>query len=204
MIKIMVVTNSDKVDVIKPGTATPREVFDELNVNYGMSVVNLNSRRLTGSELDMTFADLGVTEDCYLTSVVKADNAVTAKVEGSAVIITSSLKREDIELAAKYRPESLKVYDGDGKDRKLVFAVAAVEGTGDIGKFGACFGKNTNAEGNAVIALLFDDVDDPAAELEEYYGSALLNIEKVEAVMADVIEDIHAEQAKIRSKITVA
>jgi hypothetical protein len=156
-------------------------------------------------DLDKSLQELGVKESCYLTCVVKADNAAAVQVAGNACVITSAVKLEDYKLVAKYRPDELKLYEGEGKDKEEKFAVAVVENSaGSLNRYGAVFGPTASAEGYATITLLLDpDMADVAKSLEDQIGTALLNLDEVEAHIPEVIDDIKADQAKIREHITI-
>lgn len=60
---------------VNEATETPRTLFDKLNVNYGRSQVSLNGSILTPGQMDMTFAQLGVTTRGVLNAIVKGDGA---------------------------------------------------------------------------------------------------------------------------------
>ena len=62
--------------VIKPITATPNEVFDEIGLDVSTSVVSMAGARLTG-KLNNTFEELGVEDGTAVTlaAIVKADGA---------------------------------------------------------------------------------------------------------------------------------
>ena len=54
-----------------------------------------------------------------------------AIIAGEAVVVTSSMKLEDLETIAKYRPEALTLKGGeDGKEP--IFAISITKGAGDI------------------------------------------------------------------------
>lgn len=75
MIKVTVVYNMDSNDVIVEATATPRQVLEDARINYGVGRTALNSRTLSPAELDKSFAELGVTDDCFLSNVAKVECA---------------------------------------------------------------------------------------------------------------------------------
>ena len=74
-IKITYGNNMKRGTVLEPDTKTPRQVFDENEVNYATGITTLDGAPLGRGDLDKTFAELGITEKCYLLNVVKADNA---------------------------------------------------------------------------------------------------------------------------------
>lgn len=205
MIKVTLITNAGRKSFPVSDDATPRKVFDDNNVNYSVGKPAIDSVPMGIGDMDKSFAELGITDSCYLTCVVKADNAATAKVAGSACVITSALKRKDLELVAKYRPEELCLYEGEGKDKEAVFGVCLTESSaGTLNKYGAEFGPATSQEGLATITLLIDpDEENVASMLEDKIGPGLLKLDEIEAKIPAVLDAIKADQAKVREHITL-
>lgn len=75
MIKITVGNNVKRVTVFEDETKTPRQVLEENEINYTSGVTTLDGAPMQHGDMDKSFADLGITEKCYLLCVVKADNA---------------------------------------------------------------------------------------------------------------------------------
>ena len=75
MIKVTVGNNVDRKAVIVDENSTLRTVLEDNGVDYSRGVMHLDGVSLQAGELDKTFASFGITEKCYLLSVVKADNA---------------------------------------------------------------------------------------------------------------------------------
>lgn len=75
MIKVYIVTNNNRKEVIVPRTKTLREVLDENGVNYATNQVALNACVINGAALDDTFEAHDVADTCYLSAIVKHDNA---------------------------------------------------------------------------------------------------------------------------------
>ena len=75
MIKVVVGNNVKRETVIVDANTTLRTVLEDANVDYTRGVMHLDGSSLNPGDLDKTFASLGITEKCYLLSVVKADNA---------------------------------------------------------------------------------------------------------------------------------
>ena len=75
MIQATIGTNTSRNKVsVAPGTSL-REVLDEQEVNYSVANVHLDGCALKPGDLDKSFADLGITDSCYLIAVIKSDNA---------------------------------------------------------------------------------------------------------------------------------
>lgn len=75
MIKVTVGTNTRRTSVIVEPTATLRSVLEDQEVDYSTGTLHLDGSTVTPGQLDKTFAELGITEKCFLISVVKADGA---------------------------------------------------------------------------------------------------------------------------------
>ena len=125
-------------------------------------------------------------------------------IAGEAVVITSALKREDIELLEKYRPDALILKGGeDGK--KPIFRIATTTGAGDINKYGASFGGETHDEAKLATITMMSGVvgEDIREAVAEKVGTAILNLNKLEATLPEVLDEISAEKAAILDNIQV-
>ncbi|MBR2859140.1 MAG: hypothetical protein IKB90_03520 [Alistipes sp.] len=75
MIKVTVGNNVKRESVIVDENTTLRAVLEDNGIDYTSGTMHLDGSSLKPGEIDKTFADLGITEKCYLLNVVKADNA---------------------------------------------------------------------------------------------------------------------------------
>ena len=78
IIKISIGTNTERKTITADNTKTIKEVLSENDVNYTSCVIHLDGLPLSVSELNSTFADLNITDECSLLAVVKASNAFRA------------------------------------------------------------------------------------------------------------------------------
>lgn len=76
MIKVCVGNNVKRDNVIVDSAATLRSVLENAGIDYTKGTMHLDGCALTPGDLDKTFAQMNVTEKCFLLNVVKADNAV--------------------------------------------------------------------------------------------------------------------------------
>ena len=129
-------------------------------------------------------------------------------IAGEAVVITSTMKLEDLITIAKYRPDALVLKGGeDGKEP--IFAVSVARGGyGDIGKYGASFATESHNDAKqATITITMppsaagEDVRTAVAEL---VGTAIINLNKIEETLPAVLEEIAAEKQEVLSNISVA
>ena len=206
MIKVTVATNVKRDAVVVPDTTTIRTVLENAEIDYSRWMVNLDGSSLQPGDLDKSFAEFDVTEKCFLSAIVKADNAATIAVVGEAVVITSNLLLEDIKSVAKYRPEKLQLKGGaDGKEVVFVIGVAS-NARGSINSVGAEFGNIPQDDtGYATITINRPRVDGMGTKeaVAERIGTAILDINKMEAILPAVIEEITNEKAAIMENITV-
>ncbi|MDO5546897.1 MAG: hypothetical protein Q4F79_00215 [Eubacteriales bacterium] len=126
-------------------------------------------------------------------------------IAGDAVVVTSAMKLEDIKTVKKYRPDALVLRGGeDGKEP--IFKLGVCAGAGSICKYGAEFGSETHDdEKKAVMTLICDcregDIKEAVADT---IGAYVLNLNKLEATLPGVLEEIAAEKEQIMSNISVA
>ena len=127
-------------------------------------------------------------------------------IAGDAVVVTSSMKLEDIRTIAKYRPEALILKGGDD-GKEPIFAVGVTKGNGSINQYGASFSPEThNEDGLATITIVVNgsvdgDIKDFVADR---IGSAIINLNKLEESLPCVVEEINAEKAAVIESITIA
>ncbi len=128
------------------------------------------------------------------------------KVVGDAVVITSTLKFEDILAVQKYRPSALTLKGGeDGK--QPIFKIEACTGAmGRINEYGATFGSATHTdEGLAAITLCLDVPagTDIKSLIADKYGAALANLKQLEETLPEVLSTVTAERAALMNTITI-
>ena len=184
---------------------TLRQALEQAGIDYSIGMTSLDGTTLQPGDLDKTFAQFGITEKCFLLNVVKADNAAKIKVVGGVAVIESDAKLETIKKLQKYRPDSLRLFEGTGKDKEEVFAIcAAPKGNGSINIYGASFGTATTTDGKATITLMIPEGTGDAKEwVKETVGVAILNLNKVESQFTGAIEEIDTELAAIEANIAV-
>lgn len=205
MIKVTVSNNVKRETVIVSDDTTLRSVLESNQIDYTRGMTNLDGTPLQPGALDKTFAEFGITEKCFLSAIVKTDNAASIAVVGESVVITSTITLEDYKKIAKYRPKALQLKGGeDGKE--VVFVVGVTSNPkGSINKIGAEFGGETHdGEGKATITMDLPQTDGDIKEaVAEYIGSAILDLNKLEAQLPAVIEEIGVERANVLANIDV-
>jgi glutaminase len=74
-IQVTIGTNLNRNKIVVPDTETIRNTLEANDIDYSVATVNLDGASLKAGDMDKTFAELGITEKCYLCAVVKAENA---------------------------------------------------------------------------------------------------------------------------------
>lgn len=126
---------------------------------------------------------------------------------GNAVVVTSELRLEDIQLLEKYKPEALIVRGGeDGKEP--MFRIASTVAAGNINDYGASFnGVTRDGSGKATVTLglpvVEGGVDELRSVVADALGEAVLYIQKLESELPAVIEDVKAKRAALMESITI-
>lgn len=75
MIKVVVGNNVKRESVIVDENSTLRSVLEDNGIDYSVGRMHLDGSSLEPGALSKTFAELGITDKCYLLNVAKADNA---------------------------------------------------------------------------------------------------------------------------------
>lgn len=75
MIKVVTGNNVQRKSTIVDSSTTLRQVLDAAQIDYTRGSMHLDGAPLQPGDLDKTFAQFGITEQCYLLNVVKTDNA---------------------------------------------------------------------------------------------------------------------------------
>ena len=126
-------------------------------------------------------------------------------IAGDAVVITSALKLEDIRNVEKYRPNALYLMGGeDGKEP--IFRVGTAK-KGSLSEYGIEFAAETHDDEKLASITLVNNCACGADVKEcvaEDIGPIVMNLNKVEAAIPAVLEEIAAEKAAILANISVA
>lgn len=205
MIKVNIGNNLSRKSIIIDENTTLRTALEDNNIDYTVGMTSLDGATLGAGDLDKTFADFGITEKCFLLNVVKADNAASIKIAGSACVIESAHSLADIAVLEKYRPKTLCLYEGEAGKKEEVFRVGtASKGTGSINAYGAAFGPQASKDGKATITMLIPDgTEDAKKWAEEHIGVAILSLNKVEKQFEAALAEVKEEKKAVSDTITV-
>lgn len=129
------------------------------------------------------------------------------QIHGQSVVITSSVKLEDLKTIEEYRPDALVLYGGEDNKEEIFRVGTTTRSAGTISDFGVEFGGAThddNKFATVTLAIDFDSTGDALKEeIANAIGVALVNLNKVEAKLNGELEDIAEEKQKIFDSITI-
>lgn len=114
------------------------------------------------------------------------------KVLGRAVVVTSDLKLEDIELAASIAPSSLKLVDAESKE--VLFQVGAGTHCESINDNGAIFSQD-----NMITVLVGGNKPITRKDIKDLLGNAIIKLGRVEKQVAKELPSIEKELDKVIS-----
>ena len=205
MIKLKVITMSGIETLMVTKDKTIKEILDENEITYAGRTMTLDGYNLTATELGSTLDEMGVGDKATIGISAKSENAATATVIGNAIVVTSALKREELETIKKYRPKALTLFEKDEDEKKLpVFAIALTKATsGEIDKNGAVFGELTDDEGHARLTMTFGP-ELEKQDLIDKIGPAILKLNELEQVLAGQLTEIAADKEAATGAIVFA
>lgn len=124
------------------------------------------------------------------------------KTLGASVVVVSDVKLEDIKKLKKYAPEALTLFGGeDGKEP--MFCIDVTSGHGTLNSVGAEFGPVTS-DGYATITLIrAEPVADIKAAIVDQYGTALANLNELEAQIPAALAEVERKHAAVMECIEI-
>lgn len=203
MINCTIGNNISRKNIIIDENTTIKDALKANGIDYTRGVTTLDGATLNAGEINKTFAEMGVTSDCSLLNVVKADNAAKISVKAGVAFVESAMKLTDVAKLEKYSPKALVLMSDDGKSE--VFKVGTTKGMGSVASCGVSFGASTTADGCAVVTMMVPEgTQDAKKWVMDKVGSAILSLGKVEAQAAKALESVAKELKEIEDTITVA
>lgn len=122
------------------------------------------------------------------------------KIHGAAAVVTSTIKVETIKILKKFKPNATKLVDPETKDE--VFAVGFGPNP-SFSSYGVVF-NGQSEDGFAQVTLQIPaDLDDEKKKtlVANNFGYGLLNLNKLETQIADIMEETAGEFAAINASI---
>lgn len=125
-------------------------------------------------------------------------------VVGNAIVVTSIFSLEEIKTIEKYRPDDLVLKSEDGKEPIFKIGVKTTSG-GNLNKYGAEFASETQGDNAKAVITMFVTGDNTNIKdkIVEELGQAIINLNKLEAKLPNVLEEIQAERDKILENIEI-
>ena len=123
-------------------------------------------------------------------------------IAGNSYVVTSTVSMADLETVKKYRPSALAITDAETKE--TLFKVGT--GSSSLSDYGISFGGVSNDDAKLATATLPipQDVEDAKEYVLDKAGLVLVNLEKVEAGIAEILEEIRAERNSVADSIKVS
>lgn len=128
-------------------------------------------------------------------------------IAGNAVVVTSSIKLEDLKNIAKYRPRALSLRGGDDGEELIYSIAVSRSGNGELNKNGAVFASATHDDQKLATITMYADGSgeyDIKEFVADKIGSAIINLTKLEETLPAVVAEITAEKNAVMESITVA
>ena len=120
--------------------------------------------------------------------------------------IVSDYSLTDLGRVAKFRPEALKLYTGEGTKKELDFVVKVGGYEGSFGRNGLVFTDEAVGTHKAVISANLPQCMNDADEIKEYIrealGLAIVKGTAVEGQIATAMDEISADEAAIDACIS--
>ena len=125
------------------------------------------------------------------------------KIFGEAIVITSTLKLDELKSVSKYYKEKLVLKGGEDGKEPIFGICISKSGMGSLSATGACFAPTTrNAGGYATITMTIPDgVENAKTWMVDKFGGALMHLEILEKQLPDVVSKIAAAEAAVAASI---
>lgn len=205
MKKIKVITMNGIETLLAEDTQTVRELLEAEDITFQGRVLTLNGYTMSAGDLNLTVGELIDGDKGTIGIAAKTENAATATVLGNAFVVTSALKRDDLETIKKYRPAALTAYekDEDGNKEPVFKIGLSKSNPGEISQMGAIFGEVTDDEGHARLTISFTG-NPEKEEMIDRMGPAIIKLNKMEEDLAEVLGLIAADKEAAKNAITFA
>lgn len=75
MIRVTIGTNTDRTPVILDPNTSLKKALEDNQVNLAVSSITLDGATLKPGDINKTFSEMGITENCFLIACAKVENA---------------------------------------------------------------------------------------------------------------------------------
>lgn len=129
-----------------------------------------------------------------------------ASVKSNILFITSKYSIDDLKKVAKYRPDALKLFEGEGDEKHTVAAIC-VGSKASVAPNGIVFAPVGGTTGKAVVTMDLPvecDTDEKVRKhIHEKVGMSIINGTKIEAQVAAALTSINADFTAMDAAITI-
>lgn len=129
------------------------------------------------------------------------------KILGKAVVVTSSIKFEDLKTIKKYRPNALTLKGGEDGKEPIFTIFVREDGKCGISDNGISFCEATRDENKfATLTFTLNNVPEDIAIKDvvvDELGGALAKLNKLEEQLTAVLGEINAEREAVSGSIDV-
>lgn len=129
-----------------------------------------------------------------------------ASVKSNILFITSDYSIDDLKKVAKYRPDAMKLVEGEGDEKHTVAAIC-VGTKSSVAPNGIVFAPVGGTTGKAVVTMELptdcDSEDEVRNYIHEKVGMTVINGTKIEAQVADALASIDADFTAMDEAITI-
>ena len=126
-------------------------------------------------------------------------------IAGTAAVIKSSVKFEDLETIKKYNPKALTLMGGENGKEPIFMMDVCRGGDGCVSASGICFNRPSDDE--AKVATLTVDLGNYTGDVKEVvadkFGTALCRLNALEELLPAALEAVKAQRTTIMGAITV-
>lgn len=75
MIELTIFTSAGRKTVLVDPNKKVKDVLTEQGVNYGSATLQLDGAAVQVGQLEKTFSEIGITERCAISAIIKTSNA---------------------------------------------------------------------------------------------------------------------------------
>lgn len=126
-------------------------------------------------------------------------------VVGEAVVVTSAIKMEDLQMVKKYRPDAL-ILKGGEEGKTPIFGITANPAGGSLTRVGAVFSSAAqDGSGLATLTMMLPrGIENIKEYIADAFGEGFTHLEEMEKLLPAVVADITADREAMMSKIVLA
>lgn len=205
MIKVTFGNNISRKTSLVSENTTLRAAIESSGLDFSRGVTSVNGFSVSVADMDSTFTELGVENECFVMNIVKADNAVSVQLVGDQMVVVTTHTPEEWKTACE--EADMTLYK-DEKKTDPYFAVGYSEGSrGGLNEYGLTLSELTNGDGNAIVIVQLPEnletEEDKKKYVVKHTARKLKAIEELEAKVQPAIDGAKAFYEEVATKISV-